>query len=322
MTATSSGRKLMLQPLLNKPANIREGVFYTLAFFNYYGIPISFERLHGLLYKFKASPEELRVVLVDLVKENKIVFEDNLYALAPWDKTQYQQNQQELKKRWQKVYKYYWLLSGLPFVRQISVINSLSIGNANSESDIDFLIITHSRLLYFVRSVIITIFKLFGVYKTREKVNEQFCFGFYTTLDNLDFSKLLLPEEDPYFAFWLACLSPIYSEENYLNLITANSWLTDYFPNFTPNDQLQSIQKENPIIRAIKVIKEFAWFLPGLILEPLLRRIHIRHTFALPENHWPSASTVATKNMLKLHALDPRKEIREKFYEILSTLKF
>lgn len=313
----------MLQPLLNnKPQNIREGVFCALAFFNYYGIPISFSRLYTLLYKFKTTPEDLGVVLEDLIKENKIIFEDDLYALKIWDKAQYSQNQQELKKRWQKVYKYYWLLSILPFIRQISVINSLSIGNVNSESDIDFLVVTSPKFLYFVRSVIIVVFKFLGVYKTHEKINGQFCFGFYTTSDNLDFTRLLLPQEDPYFAFWLASLVPIYSQKNYLRLMQANAWLKDYFPNFSIDDQLRFIKKENRAIRLVKIAKEIVCFLPAWIMEPILRQIHIRHTFALPENHWPSASTIATKKMLKLHALDPRKEIREEFYKTLSALKF
>jgi hypothetical protein len=49
-----------------------------------------------------------------------------------------------------------------------------------------------------------------------------------------------------------------------------------------------------------------------------LRKIHIRHTFRLPENHWKTSSTIANKDMLKLHALDPRKDLRDSFWGIYS----
>jgi hypothetical protein len=58
-----------------------------------------------------------------------------------------------------------------------------------------------------------------------------------------------------------------------------------------------------------------------MILEPLLRRVHIRHTFKLPENHWKTSSTIADRKMLKLHALDPRKDLRNRFWHTLSRYK-
>jgi hypothetical protein len=67
----------------------------------------------------------------------------------------------------------------------------------------------------------------------------------------------------------------------------------------------------------LKRFLEVVCYLPAALLEPVLRRVHIRHTFKLPENHWKTSSTVANKSMLKLHALDPRKDLRKQFFDKL-----
>jgi hypothetical protein len=80
--------------------------------------------------------------------------------------------------------------------------------------------------------------------------------------------------------------------------------------------RLEMYRKLVPSISLKKLAITLSW-LPAIILEPALRRIHIRHTFNLPENNWKTSSTIANEHMLKLHALDPRKDLRRHFYHLL-----
>lgn len=298
-------------------SKLTQGILSTLAFFGIYQLPISAARTWELLYKTQATRQAVQLELDRLVQLGLVVHKDGLYALEQWDEKRQRDNLVEIEKRWTRVKKYYWLLSAIPFVEHVSVINSVAMGNADSESDIDFFVITQPNRIYFVRSVIIVLFKLLGVYKNRDHVNLRFCFGFYISSDQLSIRHLLLPGgDDPYLVFWLATMTPVYSLKFYEKFMKENRWVYSYFPNLKPMQRLEMYRKLTPN-NGLKRIARAACGLPAAILEPLLRAIHIRHTFNLPENNWKTSSTVANKHMLKLHALDPRRDLRRRFYEIL-----
>jgi hypothetical protein len=301
-------------------SKLTEAIIATLAFFDIYNLPLSGRRVWELLYRVKSTPEAVILELQRLAQLGIIAHKDNMYALQDWDPKQFQANQVEIEKRWTRIRRYYWVLSAIPFVEHISVINSVAMGNADHESDIDFFVVTKPGRLYFTRSVIITLFKFLGVYKNKRQVNMRFCFGFYITSDKLSIKELLLSGEDPYLVFWLGTITPIFSLKYYEKLIKENRWIHSWLPNFKTMHRLEMYRRFRPNI-ALKKFLELICYFPALILEPVLRKIHVRHTFNLPENNWKTSSTIANKTMLKLHALDPRKDLRNKFYSILSRYK-
>ena len=293
----------------------QKAILSTLSFFHIYKLPLNAERIWQLLYCRQATLDEVKKELLNLSNKGIICENGGLYSLDHFDTWKYHANQLEIKERWEKVKKYYWLLSCLPFVEEISVINSVAMGNADAESDIDFFVITRPKRLYFVRTMVIVIFKLLGVYKTRTKINKRFCFGFYMTTDQLSIKNLLLSEQDPYMAFWLGTMIPIVGHNVYEKFIKENRWIYYYLPNFNLFKRLSLTKDFKPKPRLKFLLSALAYF-PAIILESILRRIHIRHTFKLPENHWKTSSTIANKQMLKLHALDPRLDLRAKFEKI------
>jgi hypothetical protein len=318
MKILRSGKKLMQEISPNSDfAQVKLAILKTMAFFSLYELPLNLHTIHQLLYQKRATFEEVRDALGQLVGSGKIVAHDGLYALKSWSDGRLSENKTEIQKRWRKVDRYFWILSIIPFIDHISIINSLAFGNAHQESDIDFFVVTKERRLYFVRSIIIVIFRLLRVYKTRGHINERFCFGFYVTHDHPALGNVLIEGEDPLFAFWFASFAPILNRKSYQHLVEANRWIYGYFPNLEYITRLTYIKEPNSILRFTKRFLEIVLTIPAIILEPLLRSIHIRHTFNLPENHWQTSTTVANQHMLKLHALDPRKDVRAKFNEIL-----
>jgi predicted nucleotidyltransferase len=297
----------------------QKAIISTLSFFHIYRLPLSARRVWELLYRQEATFDDVQRNLEQLHRMGLIDFHHGLYAIDDWDQDAYETNLLEIKHRWRKVQKYYWLLSAIPFIENLSVINSVAMGNADHESDIDFFVVAKPNRLYFVRTVIIVLFKLLGVYKTRDKVNEQFCFGFYISSSNVNIKPLLLEGEDPYMAFWTGTIIPIAGEKSYCHFIKENKWIYSNLPNFRPEQRLEKVRELKPS-RKLKKFLTFVGFIPAIVLEPLLRRYHIRHTFKLQENHWATSSTIANKNMLKLHALDPRKDLRRSWEETLHSI--
>ncbi len=311
-----------MPPTLAKLKNrtkLTEAIVSTLSFFHIYNLPLSSRKVWELLYKHQATLQEVETELNILAKQNIIFTEKNLFSLTSIDTLEYDKKREEIERRFKKIKKYYWLLSAIPYVESISVINSVAMGNADSESDIDFFVITKPNRLYFVRTFIIMLFKLLGVYKTKSKINEQFCFGFYITSNRLSLKDLLLSGEDPYMVFWMGTIIPITGEQTYQKFIKENKWIYSFLPNFRPEQRLEQIRTLQPS-RKIKKFLEIICWVKAVWQEPILRWYHIRHTFKLPENHWATSSTIANKQMLKLHALDPRKDLRKSWQDNLESL--
>lgn len=310
----------LLQTKTEEEQKLAQAIISTLAFFSLYDLPLSPMRVHELLLGVKATLPEVDLMLMYLAEHNQIVREGNLFGLKKWNSAVYHSNQLELTKKWQKIDKYFHWLAILPFVRQISIINSLALGTADSDSDIDFFVVTKSNRLYFVRSIIIVLFRIMGVYKTRQRIKDRFCFGFFVSEKNQNLHSLLLQPEDPYLVFWQANLRPILNAKQYQRFMRDNSWVKTYFPNFDPNQRLNTIVEPGLLSKAIKLALELLLWLPARLAEPLLARIHIGHTFKLSENNTADSSTIATRDMLKLHGYDVRAEVAYRYAEVLQKI--
>jgi len=296
-----------------------QAVLAVLAFFSLYGLPVSSARVWELLYKQSASFEEISSVLHDLAQQGKIFERNGLFGLKMWDEKTYVENQQEIERKWKIVEKYFFVLSILPFVDHLAIINSLALGTADADSDIDFFVHTKKSRLYFVRSMIIVVFRILGIYKTRESIKDRFCFGFFVSQNSLNLKNLLIQPEDPYFVYWLANLRPILNQAGYEMLMAENLWLKEYFPNFDSKARLATIRQSGILTKILKTFFEILLILPAIILEPLLAKIHIDHTFKLPENKSAHSTTIANRNMLKLHASDVRADIAKRYFEVLQS---
>ncbi len=300
---------------------IEQGIISTLAFFSLYNLPLSAKRIHELLTQSSASLAEVEVNLSQLSANQKILQVGSLYSLKRWDVAAYNANQVELTKKWGKIDRWFNWLTLLPFVRGIGVINSLALGTADADSDIDFFVITKKNRLYFVRSVIIVLFRILGVYKTRNRIKDRFCFGFFADEHSLEFEKLMLKPNDPYFIYWLASLRPIAGRLAYQRLMENNAWLQNHFPNFDTRQRELTLKPSNSLIRLIKGIIEILLWLPVSLLEPVLRRIHITHTFKLAENNTVTSSTIANASILKLHGYDVRAEVAREYEKALQSCR-
>lgn len=312
------GRRLMY---LASPAKITtdldSGILASLSFFSLYGLPLSKHRIFELMYKVSGSREQINQRLDVMVQQGRVQRTADLYSLKPWKQDRFAVNKLEMEKRWQKIQRYSGILRLIPYIEHLSIIHSLAIGNVDQESDIDFFVITKPNRLYFVRSVIIVLFKFLGVYKTRKKIKEQFCFGYYLTTKNLNLAEL--EGKDDFLAFWYAAHIPIFGRGVHEDLVQANPWIYEYFPNFQ-GDARNRYFSESILLSLVKKVLEILLFLPAILAEPVLRKIHITHTFNLPENHWPTSLTVASRDMLKLQALSQRQQINNAFAAVLQNL--
>jgi len=117
------------------------------------------------------------------------------------------------------------IIKRFPFVRGVFVSGDLSKNSADKNSDIDFVILTAPGRLWICRACLILFKKIFLL--NRKK---YFCLNYFLSTDNL-----AQENRNFFIATELAHLKPLHNRRLYLDLLAANSWMKDLFPNFDPS---------------------------------------------------------------------------------------
>ncbi|MCL5795411.1 MAG: hypothetical protein M1338_03565 [Patescibacteria group bacterium] len=303
---------------------IKKNIIKTLLFFSMRFRPLKLDELYIYLYSEKQiSLKLLKLNLQKLVVERLVREKNQYYFLPGADFNLYKKQIPIIQKNWQKARFAAKILRFIPFIRMAAVINSLSFNVISKNSDIDLFIITAPNRLYIARSFAILILKLLGLYKNKKNYRGKLCLGFYITESNLNLEKIALKPFDPYFYFWLVSLTPLWGIKVYRKFLAKNRWINKYFANFSAQAKLnlsadKIVAQNSSWVQKIKEVI-FIGFL-GDFWENILSSIHIKHTWNLAENHSKSSTTIAYKNILKLHAKDRRLEYKNKFISLTSPL--
>lgn len=211
------------------------------------------------------------------------------------------------------------LLRLVPFVCFVGLGNTLAFGIANPDSDIDVLIVLRRGRIFLGRLLATLAVQLAGWRRHGLHVVNRVCLSFYITESALDLAPLKY-DDDPYLTYWLASLVPLFGEETYAKLVTANSWLASALPNWRGLRLAGGAsQAAHPVVlprsRLVATLESFLQFLVGSWGEALARRFEL----ALIRRHRDSRlddgtrAVVVTNEVLKFHESDRRVELAAAF---------
>jgi len=205
--------RLML--LMNFTDNIRA----TLLYFDIFDYPLSREELYTFFpEKFDVNEFNKKLLQLDIQPT------DGLYHLRNNDEVVAIRKGREQKAKLMllatkivaKLLRYF------PFVRGAFLSGSLSKGVNDGDADIDLFIITAEQRLWICRSFLIAFKKLFLLN------NKKFlCPNYFVTEHHLE-----IPEKNIFTATELITLRPLFNERKLHELLDANRWLQNFFPNF------------------------------------------------------------------------------------------
>jgi len=288
---------------------VQKAILKTLAFFDIFSRPLTLEELWRFLYRTQASRFQVLVNVQKLQKKGKISQKDDYYCLKGREAIFRDFGERKLicLARWQKVKWVVRILQSVPFVKNISIINSLSFGASRKDSDIDILIITQKNRLWTARALTIALLEILGQNKNQWYQADKFCLGFAFDETRLNL-KMLRLKNDIYFSYWLANLTPVMGGRMYERLIKENAWLFEELPNWQEKSEV--IWPELKKKRFFEKILAGEW---GDKLEKWLANIQIKRIWRDKKNKRPGASVVAAADMLKLHPYDKRLMYREKW---------
>lgn len=255
------------------------------------GIWKFFQKLrHNISHKDVAEYFEVSEKEVSLLKATK-EYEISTKEHREW-------SQKYLKK----AKKYLPLLRFLPFVRGVAVCNSVALGTSDKNSDIDLLIITAPNRIWTARIFCTFFLHFLGVRRHHQKVAGRFCLSFFVTQEAIDFENIALQPRDPYLAFWVSSLMPLFGRDVFQKIQKQNTdWIQKHTGITVRFDAGKCPRGDSKIRSVLEKIcgKWFEHFIKG-ILKP---RAEKKRTQLKDDS-----GTVISDTMLKFHNSDRRRE--------------
>jgi predicted nucleotidyltransferase len=300
--------------------DLQQSIFKTVAFFDLFSYPLTSWEIFKWLYNpaEKYSYQTVLTKILELEKENKLNHNQGFYFLPQENdlvKTRLL-NYSLAQVKYRRAKKFVKVISYFPWIKAICVCNNLAYNNAKEESDIDLFIITAPKRMWLSRLLVVGFLKIIHSRPNQNNKQDTIDTAFFATTNSLNFSDLILKDEDPYFTYWLEQLVPLYGPLSFAEKVReANSWLQKTLPN---TNGVSSIMNRQKIISEKswehKPYKIFNW------LEALAKTIQLQ---IMPEQLKTTAKenntgVVMNERWLKFHSPDKRMEYKnswQKKYE-------
>ncbi len=221
----------------------QKSIIKTLAYFSIFKHPLKADELHKFLLFHKCTTDELNREVEELKSQGK-VFKFNDFFLIEKNKNWVDnriKGEKLADKLW-KVAKFMaHIIKRFPFVRAIFISGSLAKHNVSTDTDIDFFIITKQKRLWIARSPLIAFKKIFLLNKKK-----FFCINYLITDDHLE-----IEDKNIFTAIEIASVKPIFNKDLYLKFLEANRWISDFLPNFSPQQSFNTISNKFSLFQFI-----------------------------------------------------------------------
>jgi hypothetical protein len=215
---------------------LERAILETIVYFDLFDYPLTPTELYRYLWQ---APAASLVEVVSAASQlEQLEFTAGVFCLrghgsiAQTRADRYLESERKFALRRQ----YIQLLSLLPGVRAIWIVNTMAYHNVRPASDIDLLIVAAPGKIWATRFFTTVFAKLLGLRPNEHHTKDTLCLSFYITADHLDLTALTQAQQhERYEAYWLAETMPVYDPNNILaECFAANPWLHRCLPNAQP----------------------------------------------------------------------------------------
>lgn len=293
---------------------LRLSILATLALYDAFQLPLTAVSVHERLLNparfskngadvTKQELFDVMEMLDALVGQGKIICSNGFYMLSEGH-TAYQTYIAQEKvsaQKWKKLIRKAWWLQCVPCIQTIFVSGSMALGNPDTKSDFDVVVIAEKGRLYTCRVLVSLIASLMGARRTRHEhvAPDKFCFNHYLTDDGL-----AIHHQSLYAAAVYNDMVPIMTRGDIVErFYTANPWLLKYFVRVPiRRSYVRKIVRPSDALMNVRAIGE--WLLGGSLgrtIEWMFRRWQQKRIFANPLTHTTGGRVVATQKHLEFH---------------------
>jgi hypothetical protein len=208
-----------------------------------------------------------------------------------------------------------------PFVRAVAVCNSVGFGQADEESDIDFLVFTAKGRLWTARFFSNLFLRLTGWRVRGKNRKNKICLSFFMDENNFCLKNLRVREDDVYLIYWLTHLIPLYDSQGwFLKFWQKNSWVKKFTPYAATEIFFGNLLEvtDNFLSRGWRKFWEIAWGgAYGAILEKQFAAAQrLRLKGYLSGKNYGEKDVVISEGMFKLHQNDRRRDYYDRWRDI------
>jgi hypothetical protein len=298
-----------------------------IAFFDLFDYPLSAweikKNLSGVDFwgrdnlKLSELGEVLKLIIAAgyLQSKNGFYFLPGREAIVAIRQRRYNYSKEKIKiaRRYARVFKI------LPFVKMISLVNSIGAYNLKDEGDIDFFIITAPRRIWLARLFCTGLAQILHSRPNKKTKRNKICLSFYLDEEHLSLKELKLQGGDPYFDFWEKNLIVLFDRGRvYDKFLWCNSLSN------IPLNGLNDILNNGEDVASINQPERHSVLRAGgNLLEKLSARfqlgimpLKLRQAAGLVVSAGGQADNsgvMITNYILKLYLSDRRAEIKEKY---------
>jgi len=293
-----------------KQINLRKAIFEVIAFFDLFDyFPNSFD-----IYRFlslKSDQKEIENVLLLMQADSRIHSMEGSFSLREERFEYLTKNKRYLniEKKLNICKKVSRIFSFIPWIKFIGLGNVIGSNNFKKKGDLDFFIVTAKNRVWLVRLLVVFITMILRLRPTKNNHQDKICLSFFVSEYRLNLDSLMI-EKDIYMKYWLASLIPLYEKgDSYVKLISKNSWLFDFFPNW---DKI--ILYPRFFIRKNVFVGSFSFldYIESFLMLWQIKRLPKE----LKDDE--SKNVVYNKDVIKLHSNDRREQYRDKYFKKIS----
>lgn len=199
------------------------------------------------------------------------------------------------------------ILQLVPYVRLISLCNSVAKGNPKKDSDIDFFIVAKDKHIFTARYAAIFFLTLLGmkIEPKKGKIKDRICLSLFLSSSSLNLDRLNLnKKEEKMRAEWILNTYPLFDEGNtYLDFLDKNSWVKRYYPNYYlyMTRKTKDIKLSYLVYVWRKLIELIFIFGIGWIVENIVRYIQIKRLLRFKHSHHGEERMIINDQIIKLH---------------------
>ena len=205
----------------------------------------------------------------------------------------------------------------LPWVRAVCLCNTMALGQSQDSGDLDFFVVAKAGTIWRTRFFMALPLKLLGVRPGNALAKDPVCLSFFVSDEELDMSRFMLENDDPYFRHWLLSLLPLHDDGVMSQMWERNrSWIQKRHPlakrwMATSCSYLGHTGYLPLHVKAGERNKNLSW------LEAWLKKIQWRKfPKAILDLANKDTRVVVDDRALKFHVDDKREKFREKYYAI------
>jgi predicted nucleotidyltransferase len=271
----------------------------TILYFSIFRYPLKLEEIHSYTnYVYLSETEnELQQLIDDKILTK--IDEFYVYGSDLDSVTKRLRGNLHAKKALLKAQQKAKLISKFPFVQAVGVSGSLSKGYYDTDSDIDFFVITKHDKLWICRTLLMLYKKVFLL-----NSRKYFCVNYFVSSQQME-----IEEKNRFTATELKTLIPMQGRDYFEQFYKCNNWITDFFSKFNSNcNQIPMIEKPF-LTKSIEFVLDNGF---GNTIDLLFKSITLRKWKAkfnyLSEDDFKIALKT-TKNISKHHPSNFQKKV-------------